>query len=195
MSATLWAVLGDVRFALRHPVLRRMLYVLGGVTLAAVLVILAYLLPAWQEQGRLDHDLARMRKQLAERRGRADLVKAVERASGQIELIEKKLDARGVQLTLVNQLNQLARRNGIRIASESFDEGKVQDGYAPLFHELTVEGGYAGLRRFLADLEHMPTFSVVREASIAPIGEGTQQLKVHLRMVTYRKAPGPGGAG
>lgn len=194
MKLVLQAYYRDLRFGMRHPLVRRTMYVLMASVALTLAMLLGYAIPAWREHARLEAALDSQRQLVAERRQHADLVETVKRTNAEIGKIEKKLDARGVQITLVKALSQLARQNGIRILDSSYDEGKAQNGYAPLFHELTVEGGYSGLRQFLIDLDKMPTFSLVREASLSPAGEGTSRLKAHLRMVTYRKTTAGEGA-
>jgi hypothetical protein len=74
----------------------------------------------------------------------------------------------------------------VKILSEAYEEGKAKDDYMPFVHELTLQGGYAELRRFLVALQDLPTFTVVQDAVMSRAGNAAV-IKAQLRMHTYRK--------
>jgi hypothetical protein len=174
------------RFTRNHPFVRRASFVCmgcAGLALAAV----AFAFPAWREARSIEAALAAHYEQVARERDHDALVQAVRRATTEIDVTEKKLAIRTVQTTLVNQLNGIARRHGVRILHSSYEEAKAGNGNPPLIHELAAEGDYAALRRFVSDLRTMPTLTVIREASLTVAGDNAARLTARLRMATYRK--------
>ena len=177
----------DARISLRHPVVRLGL----GAGLVSVLLALvvggALWWPVYREAESLRFKIDLTRRQAVERIYSAQLSQVYARTAEQISEIEKKLNTPAVQVSLLNHLNQLARKHGVRILSESYEEGKAQNGYAPLYHEITLEGRYPKLRSFLLDIGSLPTLSVVQEAALNRGGGARRSIKAQLRIVTYRK--------
>jgi hypothetical protein len=119
----------------------------------------------------------------------AQLTAAAQRASLQIEQIEKRLDASVTQVSLVQHLTSLAKQHKVKIVAETYEEGKPKDGYLPLIHELTLQAGYPELRGFILGLQILPTVTIVQEATLERSSNATL-LKAHVRMVTYSRASG-----
>lgn len=178
----------DLRYSLRHPVVRLGI-VAGIVAIGLVLIIGAALWwPARSEAYTLRDQIDATRRQAVERLYGTQLAQVYERTEQQIVALETKLNTQTVQVSLLNHLSQLAKKHGVRILSESYEEGKTQSGYAPLYHEITLQGSYPRVRRFLLDIGSLPTLSLVQEAALNR-GDGRgRSIKAQLRIVTYRKA-------
>lgn len=176
----------DLRYSLRHPRVRTGLLVSAVAVLVLLMVAMAYWWPAWDTAARLDAQIEQKRRQAVEASYSAQLAQSSQRAAQHIAQIEKKLEASGTQVNLVQNLATLARRNNVKIVSEAYEEGKAKDGYMPFVHELTLQGGYAELRQFLIALQELPTFTVVQDAVLSRAGN-TGIIKAQLRMHTYRK--------
>lgn len=175
------------RYTTCHPQVRRAF----GVFLACgVVTLVAFLsgLPALRESRAIESALAARYDEAARERGHAALVRAVRQATLDVEAIEKKLATRAVQTALVNQLNAIARRHGVRVVNSSYEESKGGDGNRMLLHELTAEGEYAALRKFVTDLRTLSTFTVIREASFTAPGGHASLLTARFRLATYRGA-------
>jgi len=136
--------------------------------------------------GHAQTQIEQKRRQAAEASYSAQLALISRRATQHVAQIEKKLEASGTQVTLVQNLATLARRHNVKILSEAYEQGKAKDGYMPFVHELTLQGGYAELRRFLIALQELPTFTVVQDAVMSRAGNAAV-IKAQLRMHTYRK--------
>ena len=189
MTGATAPMIGDLGYALRHPVVRT-----GGIIFMVSLALAAvaaawYWLPARNEADALRQRIDAKRKHRVETMYRIELTRAYSAAEREIGSLEMKLDSQAVQLNLVNHLNQLAHKYNVKIQSESYEEGKIQDGYAPLYHELSLLGSYASIRAFLAGIHGLPTFSVIQEAVLSGTRE-THGIKAHLRLVTYRRVNG-----
>jgi hypothetical protein len=184
------APLGEAwRYTWRHPVVRRALTVFAVSALLSIGAML-YALPEWRESHAIESVLAARNEQTALDRNRDALVLAVREASINVEEIEKKLSARDVQTTLVNQLNQIARRDGVRILDSAYHDRGSDGDNRPWLHELTAEGDYAALRRFIGDLGTLPTLTVVREASLTTAAGNGRRITARLRLATYHHAGG-----
>lgn len=177
----------DFWYSLRHPRVRTGLLVCAVTALVMLLVGAAYWWPAWNATATLKTQIEQKRRQAVEASYSAQLALSSRRAAQHVEQIEKKLDASGAQVNLVQSLATLARRHNVKILSEAYEEGKAKDGYRPFVHELTLQGGYAELRQFLFALQDLPTFTVVQDAVMSRAGNATV-IKAQLRMLTYRKA-------
>ena len=176
----------DFRYSLRHPRVRLGLLAALVSVLLLVAVAIAYWWPAWNGAASLKIQIDLKRRQAVEASYSAQLAQSSWRAAQHVAQIEKKLDASGTQVNLVQNLATLARRHNVKILSEAYEQGKAKDGYMPFVHELTLQGGYAELRQFLIALQELPTFTVVQDAVMSRAGNAVV-IKAQLRMLTYRK--------
>jgi Tfp pilus assembly protein PilO len=183
----------ELRYVLRHPRVRAALMATVMSMAILLLVVLAYWLPARHASQSLADEIDHYRLIAHDKRYSAELAVAAMRASAQVAEAEKKLDQNAVQSVLVQHLSQLAKRHGLRILTSNYDEGKAQDGFQPTSHELTVQGGYSGLRGFLADIPSLPTLTVVEDCSITRNREGGS-LKATMLFRTWRRSGGPEAA-
>jgi Tfp pilus assembly protein PilO len=177
----------DFWYSLRNPRVRTGMLVCGTAMLVMLLVSASYWWPAWNAATTLKTEIEKKRRQTVEASYSVQLAQSSRRAEQHVAQIEKKLDASSTQVTLVQNLATLARRHDVKILSEAYEEGKAKDGYKPFVHELTLQGGYAELRRFLVALQELPTFTVVQDAVMSRAGNAAV-IKAQLRMHTYRKA-------
>lgn len=180
------AYLEDFRYSLRLPRVRAGMLVSVVAVLVMLMVGVAYWWPAWNAAATLKAQIEQKRRQAVEASYSAQLAQISRRAAQHVAQIEKKLEASGTQVTLVQNLATLARRHNVKILSEAYEQGKAKDGYMPFVHELTLQGGYAELRRFLIALQELPTFTVVQDAVMSRAGNAAV-IKAQLRMHTYRK--------
>lgn len=182
----------EFRYVLRHPRVR-MAVIAFLVSLATLfLVLLTYWLPARHATQSLTEELDHYRRIAHDKRYSVELAAAVKRVSVQVSEVDKKLDQSSVQATLVQHLSQLAQRHGLRIQSSNYDEGKTQDGFQPIHHELSLQGSYSGLRGFLADIPSLPTLTVIEDSTITRNREGGS-LKAALQFRTWRRSATPEG--
>ena len=180
------AYLEDFRYSLRHPRVRAGMLVSVVAVLVMLMLGVAYWWPAWNAAATLKAQIEQKRRQAVEASYSAQLAQISRRAAQHIAQIEKKLEASGTQVNLVQNLATLARRHNVKILSEAYEQGKAKDGYVPFVHELTLQGGYAELRQFLVALQELPTFTVVQDAVMSRAGNAAV-IKAQLRMHTYRK--------
>lgn len=183
------AIRDEFFFSLRHPLVRASIAGLAVSLLLLLIVGGAYWWPAKDASESLAAKIGDLRRELSNADSSAQLAKVSGLAAQQLAQIEKKLDASVTQAVLVQNLAALARRHNVKIVSEAYEEGKPKDGYASLVHELTLQATYPELRSFIADLQGLPTFTVVQEAILGHTAS-SQAIRAQLNMVTYRRMAG-----
>lgn len=185
MSALRWRA--DLRNSARHPWARGGLRacVLGTVLLAASA---AAWWPAERSRAALEGEIAAKRSALSQTRQAHELMGAYAKAAKQVAVLEGKLEHAATQAQLVESFARLARKHGVKIISETYDEGRGSAAQAGLSAELSVQGAYPALRDFLRELSGLATWSEVQEVRLETARESGMQ-KGRIRIMTYR--PGP----
>src|SRR5262245_9454431 len=190
MSPRRWAA--ELRYSARHPWARAGLWAAGA---SALLMFGAAALwwPAQRERLALEGEIAAKRRALVQARQSDDLARAYVQAHAAVAVLDKKLEHGATQAQLVENFARLARKHGVRIAAETYDEGRNASGAQPaLSAELSIQGSYPALREFLRELSALPTWSEVHEVRLETV-RGAAVQKGRIRIVTYRgAAPGPG---
>lgn len=181
-----------VRYSAGFPPARAgLIAVLGASAMVAVLAVVFWW-PVAREHGNLIDDVQRARRATVEAQQTAELIRAYRRAVDTVTTIERKLDTPLRQAKLVESLGQLARKRGVRVLSESYEEGKPQNGYLPLALDLSLQGNYASVHGFLAEIHNLPAWVEVQEARFEGIREaGGRLVRAQIRLVAYRKTVVP----
>jgi hypothetical protein len=179
-----WA---ELCYGARHPWARTGLWVCA-VAAALACAALAAWWPAQREHSVLEDSISRKRRDLVQAQQADDLLNAYARASKETALLEKKLQHAATQSQLVESFARLARHHGVRILTETCEEGRGAGAQPTLSTELTVQAAYPGLRDFLRDLSALPTWSEVQEVRLESV-QGSAAQKGRIRIVTYRAAP------
>ena len=174
----------DLRYSLRHPAARAGLWACA-VALAAAGAAFAAWWPEQRAHAALEETLATKRRAVVEGRRAEELARAYREARLHVAALDAKLRHGATQAQLVQGFARLARRHGVRILGETYDEGRNAR-QPQLSAELTLQGSYAGLRDFVADLATLPTWSEVHEVRIENV-HGAALQKGRVRIVTYRQ--------
>jgi Tfp pilus assembly protein PilO len=178
--------LADLRYSARHPWARA-----GAWACGCALVAFAAWWPEQREQAALEEAIVSQRRTLVDARRTEELARAYLQARKEIAALDRKLGHAATQAQLVQDFARLARRHGVRIVSETYEEGR---GVQPtLSAELAVQGAYPALRDFVAGLAGLPTWSEVHEVRIES-ARGAKLQKGRVRIVTYRQAAAGGKA-
>lgn len=176
-----------LRYAARHPVARAGLWA-GLVAMVLMVLALAWWWPAQRAEQGLNNDITAKRRALVQMQQADELLRRYEAARKAVPLLEKKLEQSISQAQLVESLARLARQRGVRVLSETYDEGRSAGGQALLLAELTVQGSYPMLRDFLRDLPGLPMWTEVQEVRLEG-ARGTAQIKGRIRIATWRRPP------
>jgi Tfp pilus assembly protein PilO len=184
-------VMGALRYALRCKAARLAGYALLGAAAIWLGVAGAWWLPAEREHARLEQDIAARRTAIADAARAAGVADAQRKAVVAVALFEKKLGASAGQAELIRDVGRLASQRGMRVVSQSFDEGRTQGGNGALYLNLGLTGSYPSLRLLLNDFAALPVWLEVVEAHVERAGEGGGQVRAQLRLATYRASGGP----
>jgi Tfp pilus assembly protein PilO len=177
--------LDELRYAARQPLARAGTWAAGASAVAMLAALVAWW-PAHRDAAALEDRVAAKRRALADARHADELAAAYAKASRDVAALEKKLAYAATQSQLVQDFARLARRHGVRIVSETYEEAR---GPQPsLGAELTVQGDYLALRDFVRGLSALPTWSEVQEVRLES-AQGSASQRGRIRIVTYRRAP------
>lgn len=189
MNARVW--LSEFRYGVRHPLAKAGVRVL----LAAAVVLggaLALWWPVQHADAGLQAQIAAKRRALVGLQQADELLRLYAGAQKAVPVLEKKLEQSVSQAQLVDNLARLVRRHGVRVASETYEEGRSAGGQTLLLAELTVQGSYAAVRNFLRDLPTLPMWTEVHEVRLEAV-RGSAAVRGRIRVATYRAAPAGGG--
>ncbi len=184
-------VMAMLRFSMRSKAVRHGMFAVQTVAIICLVIALAWWGPAKREQTQLLQNIDTKRTSMLEAVRSAQVEDAQREAQIAVALLEKKLEVRAGQADLIQGIARLASKRGVRVTSQSFDEGRVQSGDAPLYLELGLIGDYTSLRRLMGDLAMLPMWIEVVEAHLERAGEGGALVKAQMRLLTYRSAKGP----
>ena len=178
--------LADLRYSARHPWARAGLWACAAALLASGAAFAAWW-PEQRAQALLEESISAKRRALVEERRAEALAQAYREAHAGTAALEGKLRHAATQAQLVQSFARLARRHGVRVLGETYDEGRKAGRHAQLGAELTLQASYPALREFVAELATLPTWSEVHEVRIEN-AQGAAVQKARIRIVTYRQA-------
>jgi len=179
--------LADLRYSARHTWARAGLWACAAAAVLAF-VVLAFWWPAQREQAALEDKIISKRRTLIQAQQADELSSAYARAHKDVALLGKKLQHAATQSQLVESFARLARKHGVKIVSETYEEGRAAGAQPMLNAELSVQGNYPALRDFLHELSSLPTWSEVQEVRLESV-QGAATQKGRIRVMTYRHAP------
>lgn len=182
-------VLLDIRYSLRHPRVKPLLIAALSLSIITAIAAAVVWYPASAEMDTLRRDVEAQRRAAVSAVYAGQLAAAYEQAARVLPELEKKLDHTFTQADLVTDLGKLARKHGLKLVSQSFEEAKIKNGYQPLRIDIGLQGRYADLRKFLLGLQTLPSWMVVEQAAFRRQGEG-RLVKVQLQLLTYRQSTG-----
>ncbi|HEY6095568.1 MAG TPA: hypothetical protein VIU93_11515 [Gallionellaceae bacterium] len=175
-----------LHFAWRHAALRRAAYVALAAMATVLLTALAWWWPASRQAAALQDEIAARRAVMVNVARMNQIAQAERQAARDIVPLESKLHARSSQADLVQAIARLANAHGVRVISQSFDEGKGTQGNGALYLDLGLSGSYPGLRGMIADLAGLPAWAEVVDASFERGSAAGTPLRAQLRLLTYR---------
>lgn len=183
---SLW--LNSLRYSLRHPIVRASIIanlVVWGIIL---ITLVAYWRPAERQTNNLTKTIEQKRRETRNAIYAENVAQAYAKSAKEVVALEKKLNIDAAQASLVKNLGLLAKKENAKILSEAYEEGKEQGDYIPLHLQLTLQGNYISLRKFILGLETLPTWSMVQEVTLSRESEnGNENIKAYLRLITYRR--------
>lgn len=174
------------RYAMRHPAVR--LAGLGlGIGFLFTLAALVYWVPEYQEYTGLDEKISSQRKQIYVSEQGKRIAELYNRSKKTLNKLDKKLAANKSQADHVKLLDKMLRNRRLTVVNETFETEKLDDGYVRLSQELSIQGDYSNLRKFLIDLDRLPTWTVVQDLRIEKLHSYGSKVKAVVRMATWRR--------
>lgn len=177
----------DLMYSLRHPWVRAGL---ASALVASVIfasVALFYWRPMHVEQVRLSAQIRKQRSELIRVMRETAVARTYARSRRTIGRLAHKRDAPSNQAALVYNLTTLAQRSHVDVISESYQEGRKQAGYVPLYQVIELNGSYNDVRRFLFGIKSLPTWTLTQETRLRRMHTG-RNIKATVTLVTYRRA-------
>jgi Tfp pilus assembly protein PilO len=185
--------LHDLRLSFRHPLLRVGLRI-GLLLLVVDAALVAYRWPAATSHGQLVKQVDAAQTAIIDARQAVGVMDAYTRAREAIMTIGRKLDYATAQAKLIDDIADLARKYGVQVLSQEYDEASAGDKrQATLGVQLAAQGNYRALRNFIVGISSLPAWTEVSDVSIER-GRDSGLLKAELRLLTYRRpnmADGP----
>ena len=173
-----------LRYYFRHPGVRAALWAGSALALmAAVLVVLWW--PGERRRSELERHIEARRADIVQMREREQVARAFELARGGVQSLETKLAYAATQAQQVADLAQLARKHGVSLLAQAYEESARQNEAPRLYTELTVQGSYRSLDNFIADLPQLPSWTEAQDVVIERARE-SNVVKGRVRLVTYR---------
>lgn len=177
-----------VRYSMRCKAVRRGLLAMLTAAIVFLAIALAWWGPAKREQTQTARNIDARRTAMVEAVRTAQVARAHSEALKAVVLLEKKLEVRTGQADLIQGIARLASKRGVRVTSQSFDEGRGQRGDAQLYLEIGLTGDYASLRHVMGDMAMLPMWIEVVEARFEHAGANDASVRAQLRLLTYRSA-------
>lgn len=170
--------------------------VLGAIVLINAAVWYVAIRPIEREIARLERDEQTADQARARSRRRLDaLVKAHESVTDRqqkVRLFYDKMLATRAERSVPFQraLGEVAREFGVRPQQVQIGfSGLAQEGIEVMSMTFPIDGGYENLRRFLARLESLDQFLIVREVALQGGPEGGRTLRLSVSLETYFNDP------
>lgn len=177
-----------LRYYLRHPAVR------GGLWSAAAFAVLATVLatmwwPGERSRRELEQNIESRRAGIVQMREREQVARAFDQARGGVESLETKLAYAATQAQQVADLAQLARKHGVTLISQAYEESTRKNEPPRLYTELTVQGSYRALDNFITGLPQLPSWTEAQDIVIERAHD-SGVVKGRMRLVTYRGTRG-----
>lgn len=175
-------------YSMRCKAVRQGMLAMLTTAIVCLGIALAWWGTAKREQTQLMKNIDAKRTAMVEAVRSAQVARAQREALTAVVLLEKKLEVHAGQADLIQGIARLSSKRGVRVTSQSFDEGRGQRGDAQLYLNLGLTGDYASLRRLMGDLAMLPMWVEVVEARLERVDASGALVRAQLRLLTYRSA-------
>lgn len=174
----------QILLMLRQPVLRWISLVTLALLLTNTVVFILLLQPRAEHRYQLDQELAELRNELSTLTTLGRRASELDGLSENVRLLKQKL-AQPASVISVNRLiQQVSGRHSIKILRQA-NQQEQDEGRVVIRQSLVVEGRYKELRKFIDDLYHLPTLSVIEKAEIQKHRRSKDLLSTNILLTTY----------
>jgi Tfp pilus assembly protein PilO len=174
-------------FALKHPKMKMAFGTALGLGALDLLVLAFFWWPsAYQHHQWVKKTDDCRREQLEAGRAQETALR-YGKLSKRVRLLETKWETAATQSALIESINRLASKDGLRVVSQDFEMENAKSGGKSLKQGLSLTGSYGSLKQFLADLENLKTLTVVEQARLERAGEGGSRVQAVLKLRTFSR--------
>lgn len=179
-------VVNHVLFTFRHPVIRN-----GGIAVVVtasifVISLLVFWYPSSSEHIEIQQDIDHLNNKLLSLRQLNNLSYSYYATEKTLRKVEKKLGTSISLSEFTNALYRLASKNNVKIISKSSRDMQEKKDYKILYQELTLQGNYKSMRRFILSLRKMPVWTLIKEARLKK-KKGSKVLIGDFVLASYQK--------
>jgi hypothetical protein len=181
------SILEFLPYALKHPQVRRAAgAAIGGVVLAFLMMALF-----WWPVAQVHHGLEKSIEHF--RQAQRDTIRSNETALNYRQLLQRSglLETRWAtpvsESSLIESLGQLASQNQLKVLSQDFVETPGKEGREVFQQNLSLNGTYPALRRFLSGLENLPTLTIIRQIRLERSEDKSARVRADIQLTTFAK--------
>lgn len=183
------AYIPAVKYAMNHPGVKTT----GLVMLACIVLLIIALIiwvPFYIKHLNLSSTIEGYRNSIYASQNEKRIAKIYSRSNKTVNKIYKKLGSKKGQAEHVKLLDKILQKRRLTVVNETFETEEREDGYFVLTQELAIHGDYLSLRKFILELDRLPTWTVVQALKIEKLHSYGSKVKAVLKMSTYRIEPG-----
>ncbi len=175
-------------YSLKHP--RVKVAAVAAIFIFGVnlILFLFFCMPAALQNHRLQRAIDDHQSKILEINRAQTLADRYENLSKRVSVLETKWASPNTQSELIRSLDRLAAKEGLKVVSQDFDLQPSGGSGKCFVQNITLTGNYVSLKKFLDELENLPTLTLVEQARLERIGEGVQ-VRANLELTTYNKSP------
>ncbi len=176
-----------LRAYLAVPYVRQaVFFLLAGVALLAF-VQTEYRAPLMETYASQTARLAALRSEVGELTARIDSIETYDDMQARIAAVTRKFEADVDRSGVVERLTELSSTSGTRIIHGANTFGRPRDSVVPVEQDLTIEGPYPALAKFLTGLDTLETLTLLRSVEISANPDGSL-IRAKLKLVTLNAA-------
>jgi hypothetical protein len=173
---------------MRHPDNRAQVPALAAALLLAAALFSFLWMPEALYRGGIMKRINGMEKNMDKIKGDTRTAALYLVLSDEADWLEKRAANGTGDGDILMNINNLARRAGIKLSVENASEDKDPPaGFEAGLQSLVLTGNYAGLRRFVYGLENLEVLTVIRKARIERTGKTPGNVKAWIDLVYYKK--------
>ncbi len=170
-------------------------YVRQAVLLAIVIGVLLglvetnYRAPLMAEHAKETSAFERLRTRVGELTARIDSIETYDDMEARLATVTARFEAGVDRSGVVERLTQLSTASGTRIIHGANTFGRPRGTIIPVEQDLTIEGPYSALAKFLTGLEMLETLTLLRTVEISANPDGSL-IRAKLKLVTLSAEAG-----
>jgi len=166
----------------------------GAFLLIAALAALAFVQLEWRgpltrEYAAADSRFRTLQQEVGELASRIESVETFDAMQDQLAEVTLRFEADVDRSGVVERLTALSSEAGTRIIHGANSFGRPRGDVVPVEQDLTVEGPYVALARFLTGLEQVETLTLLRSVEMAANPDGSL-VRAKIKLVTLSRAAG-----